>query len=119
MVERHHELLRRFILRVESQLQAEGVSVPIEVIVAEGILAKNVLTTVAGHIPYRAFYGREAPGLAEPQSETVLDDGSGGVSGFSRHHHRVRETALAAMVQETVQMRFERSMNSKTRLAVE
>ena len=42
MGERHHELLRRIILRVESQLRAEGLSVPMEVILAESILAKNV-----------------------------------------------------------------------------
>ena len=121
MVERHHELLRKLLLRVESQLLAEGLNVPFEVILAECILAKNVLTTVAGQTPYRALYGREPPGLAEfePQSETVLDDHSGGVAGHSRDHHRVREMALAAMVQESAQMRLERALNSKTRLAVE
>ena len=89
--------------------------------VAECILAKNVLTTVAGHTPYRALYGRDPPGLAEfePQSETVLDDHSGGVAGHSRDHHRVREMALAAMVQESAQMRLERALASKTRLAIE
>ena len=55
MVDRHHELLRRLLLRVESQLQAEGLHVPTEVVVAECFLAKNVLTTVAGHTPYRAL----------------------------------------------------------------
>ena len=54
MGERHHELLRRLLLRVESQLRAEGLNVPVEVIVAECILAKNVLTTVAAQTPYRA-----------------------------------------------------------------
>ena len=121
MVERHHELLRRIILRVESQLRAEGLIVPMEVILAESILAKNVLTTVAGQTPYRALYGREPPGLTEfePQSETVLDDHSGGVAGHSRNHHRVREMAIAAMVQESAQLRIERALDSKTRLAVE
>lgn len=121
MVERHHELIRRLLLRVESQLHAEGLNVPMEVIVAECILAKNVLTTVAGQTPYRALYGREPPGLTEfePQSETVLDDRSGGVTGHSRNHHRVREMAPADMVQETAQLRIERALHSKTRLAVE
>ena len=121
MVERHHELLRRIIFRVESQLRAEGLIVPMEVILAESILAKNVLTTVAGQTPYRALYGREPPGLTEfePQSETVLDDHSSGVAGHSRNHHRVREMAIAAMVQESAQLRIERALDSKTRLAVE
>ena len=55
----------------------------------------------------------------EPVSETQLDDASGGVSGFSRHNHRVRETAVASMVQETAQQRVERALESKTRVAGE
>ena len=121
MVERHHELFRRILLRIEAQLAEEGLSVPMTAIVAEGALAKNSLITVAGHTPYRGLYGREAPGLAEfePTSETQLDDASGGVAGHSRHHHRLREMAIAAMVQETAQMRLERALNSKTRVAGE
>ena len=91
------------------------------VIVSEALLAKNSLTTVAGQTPYRALYGRDPPGLAEfePTSETQLDDMSGGVLGLSRHHHRVRELAIAAMVQETAQLRLERALTSKTRVAAE
>ena len=121
MVERHHELLRRIIFRTKTQLKEEGISVPFSVIIAESVLAKNTLTTVARQTPYRALYGRDPPGLAEfePVSETQLDDASGGVSGFSRHNHRVRETAIAAMVQETAQQRIERAPESKTRVAGE
>ena len=64
MVERHHELLRRIILRLEAQLAEEGVRVPMSVIIGEALLAKNSLTTVAGQTPYRALYGRDPPGLA-------------------------------------------------------
>ena len=101
MVERHHELLRRIILRLEAQLAEEGCTVPMSVIVSEALLAKNSLTTVAGQTPYRALYGRDPPGLAEfePTSETQLDDTSGGVPGLSLHNHRVREMAIAAMIQ--------------------
>ena len=55
----------------------------------------------------------------EPVSETQLDDASGGVSGFSRHNHRVRETTIAAMVLETALQRIERALESKTRVAGE
>ena len=61
MVERHHELLRRILVRLEAQLAAEGISVPLSVIVSEAVLAKNTLTTVARHTPYRALYGRDPP----------------------------------------------------------
>ena len=89
---------------------------PISVIVSEALLAKNSLTTIAGQSPYRALYGRDPPGLAEfePTSETHLDDMSGGVRGLSRHHHRVREIAIVALVQETAKMILEQALNSKT-----
>ena len=51
--------------------------------------------------------------------ETQLDDMSGGVAGLSRHNHRVRETAVASMVQESAQQRLERALASKTRVAGE
>ena len=41
MVETHHELLRRTILKIEDQCKAEGSSVLFAVIVAEAVLAKN------------------------------------------------------------------------------
>ena len=100
MVERHHEFLRRLLLKVEAQLSEEGLVVPMEVIVAECFLAKNVMVTVAGQTPYRALYGRDPPVLSEfePTSETQLDDGSGGLAGHSRTHMRVREIAFQSMV---------------------
>ena len=119
MVERHHELLRRTLLRVEAQLAEEGIHVSFDVILAERLLAKNCLLTVAGHTPYWALYGRGPPGLAEfePTSERQLDDASGGVPGHSRHHLRVREIAVGAMIQEAAQLRLERALASKARLA--
>ena len=65
MVERHHELLRQLLHRVEAQLGDEGIAMPIEVIIGECLLAKNVMTTIAGHSPYRAVFGRDPPMLAE------------------------------------------------------
>ena len=100
MVERHHELLRRLILKVETQLDQEGASVPLDVIVAECFLAKNIMVAVAGQTPYRALYGRDPLALAEfePTSETQLDDHSAGLPGHSRDHLSVREVAVQSMV---------------------
>ena len=121
MVERHHELLRRTILKIEDQCKAEGLTVPFPVIVAEAVLANNTLVKVAGQTPYRGLYGREPPGLAdfEPTSETQLNDAFGGVSGYSRHNHRIREIAVASMVQETAQQRIERALQANTRVSGE
>ena len=92
MVERHHELLRRTILKIEDKCTAEGLTGPFPVIVAEAVLAKNTLVKVARQTPYRGLYGREPPRLAdfEPASETHLDDNSVGPFGHSRDHLRVR-----------------------------
>ena len=92
-----------------------------EVIVAECLLAKNVMLTVAGHTPYRAIYGRDPPMLAEfePTSETQLDDTSGGIPGYSRHTMRLREVAMQSMTQASAQQRLERALKSKTRVAIQ
>ena len=61
------------------------------------------------------MYGREAPGLAELEiiSETQLEDASAGSAGHSWHDHRLCEMAIAAMIQETAQMRLERALDDK------
>ena len=42
-----------------------------------------------------------------------------GVVGPPRHHHRIREAAIAAMVQESAQLRLERALASKSRITGE
>ena len=76
MVERHHDILRKLIHRVSSQLDHEGISVPMEIIVAESSIIKNILLTVGGYCPYVALYGRLPPLHAEfePASETQIGD---------------------------------------------
>ena len=69
------------ILNVETPFDQEGVSMLMDVIVAECFLAKNIMVTVAGQTPYRALYGRDPPALAEfePTSETQPDFGRGAI----------------------------------------
>ena len=109
MVQRHHELLRQLLHRVEAQLDDEGIAVPFEVMVCECLLAKNVMLTLSGHTPYRAIYGRDPPMLAE----------FGGIPRYSRHTIRLREVAMQAMAQASAQQRLERALRSKTRIATE
>ena len=52
MVERHHDLVRKIIHRVRSQLDEEGIEMPLNIIVAECALVKNLLISVAGFSPY-------------------------------------------------------------------
>jgi hypothetical protein len=64
IVERHHDILRKLILRVEQQLSHEGINVPISTVIAECSLVKNLLLSVGGTNPYQALYGRQPPLLA-------------------------------------------------------
>ena len=95
-VARHHKLLRQLLHRVEQQLHEEGINVPLDVIVAECVFAKNALTTIGNTTPYQGLLGRTPPILKvfELLSETMLDDLSGCVPGCSRHHMRAREIAV-------------------------
>ncbi len=72
MVDRHHEHLRRSILKIEDQCRAEGLSVPFLVFVAEAVLAKTTLVKVAGQTPYRGLYGREPPELADFERNSTM-----------------------------------------------
>ena len=44
--------------RVEAQLAEEGAVVPLDVIVAECVFAKNAMLTVGNTTPYKALLGR-------------------------------------------------------------
>ncbi len=92
-----------------------------EIVMAERFLVKNLLVSVAGQSPYQALFGRVPPILAEfePMSECQLDDGSAGIAGVSRHHHRLREMAVQSMVESTAQQRMARALHSKTRVTHE
>ena len=48
LVERHHNLARKIIHRVRGQLDDEGIAMPLEIVVSECALIKNILITVAG-----------------------------------------------------------------------
>ena len=117
LVERHHDIFRRLLHRVETQLSDEGVvNIPLLVIVAECSPAKNLLVSVGGSIPYQGLYGRMPPTMAEfePPSDTQLDDVSAGVPGISRHHHRLREITVQNMVDLTAEQRMEWAMRART-----
>ena len=121
IVERHHAILRDMILKVEKQVQAEGLNIPLDVIVLECAFAKNAMIKVAGYTPFQAKEGTTPAILSEfePQSETVLDDMAGGVPGYSRGHLRLREVATSAMVELVAQQRIKRASESKTRIATQ
>ena len=58
LVERHHEILRQQVHRCPEQCKEEGLLIAFEMILAEAVLAKNVLLSVHNSTPYKALYGR-------------------------------------------------------------
>ena len=121
IVERHHDILRQLILRVEMALAEQGIAITTEVLVAECSLVKNLIVSVGGHCPYQGLYGTMPPLMSEfePLSETMLDDAGTGIPGVSRHHHRVREIVVQEMVGVTAKDRAERANRSRTRPAIQ
>lgn len=118
IVERHHEIFRQFVQRVQAQLREESIKMPLDFIVAECFIVKNMLISVAGYTPYQAVFGRMPPEF-EPKSECQLDDASAGIPGVSRFHHRLREIAVQSMIELTAQQRLNRALKSHTRRPLE
>ncbi|CAK0838336.1 unnamed protein product [Prorocentrum cordatum] len=83
LVKRHHDLTRKFIHRARGQLAEEGIVMPLEIVIAECALIKNLLITVVVFSPYQAVHGRLPPLLAEfePVSDCQIDDQSAGIPG--------------------------------------
>ena len=117
MVERHHELLRRTILKIEDQCKAERVSVPFAVIVAEAALAKNTVVKVAGHDLQRSL--RERTSRAGRLRASQRNATRRCVRRCARLLHRIRDIALASVFQETAQQRIDRSSQFNSRIAGE
>ena len=108
MIERHNALLRDQLHLIKDQMALDGAPVPDECILAEAILAKNVLTNIKGVSPYQAVFGRQMNLLLnfEPASATELEDDAEGTAGVSRHvawlcHAAVSSIVLATAIGKT------------------
>lgn len=62
LIERHHQALRDMLHKIESQALAESLGIDDDIIVAEGLHVKNIMTSVGGSSPHEALLGR-APRL--------------------------------------------------------
>ena len=112
MVERHHEILRDQLRRLEDQATADGLKCGFEAILSEATLSKNCLVSVGGRSPYEAIYGRTPPllGVLEANPASSPED---------RDEARLRELAVQSMVDATAKARMQRADKSKTRPAGE
>jgi hypothetical protein len=57
VAERHHEILRQQVHKLMSQTKFDGLLIAVEDLLADAILAKNSLLTIAGTTPYTAVLG--------------------------------------------------------------
>ena len=88
LAERHREVLRQQLHKLEDQAAEEGLAVSFEDILTEALIAKNTLTVVDGYSPFQAVHGRTLE---------ILD-----LSVERLPANRLRELAITSMVECTV-----------------
>ena len=116
-VERHHEILRDCLHKIEDQCKTEGIAVNKEHILSEATFAKNAFVQIQGQSPYTAVLGR-IPNLLlelEGNSSSAVIDSSGNIQGVNRHVTRLREIALQAIVEGTARSRLQIAERTKSR----
>ena len=122
IVERHHEILRDQLHKIQSQLTAEKiVGVSVNEILSEAIFAKNAFVQIHGTTPYQAVLGRTPKVLSEFESVGVssLNDTEGGHVAHNKLAIRLREIAIQSIVEGVAADRAKRALQSKARVAGE
>ena len=121
IAERHHAILRDMIHKILGQARSENLACEFSDILSEAVFCKNIFVNVGGYSPFQAVLGRVPHILSDLDTASVstLDDGNGGLPGLNRHAIRLREIAVASMVESTAQTRMRLAENTKTRRAAE
>ena len=122
-VERHNEILRQSLHRIEEQFTVEGIVFTPEDVIGEALMAKNCLLNVHGVSPYQAVTGRaprilrdfEAPGTTECGEQ----EKTGASAPIGSSPNRMREIALQSILEGTSKDRINRALRSKSRMAGE
>ena len=115
IVDRKIAVLRDSLHKLTSQLDEEGLEVPLVRVLSDATYALNALTSVNGCSPYTAVLGR-VPALLPPE-DAVLSDGTPDVC--SRHTYRLREIAVQAIAEGTARDRMRRALKTQTKPAAE
>ena len=113
IVDRKIAVLRDSLHKMVTQLDEEGLQLPLERIVCDCVYALNALTSINGRSPYEAVLGR-TPALL-PSDDMLLSDGVPDI--FSRHTHRLREIAVQAIAEGTARERIKRATHTQTKPA--
>ena len=115
VVERHHQILRDQMHKLLAQAKLEKLTIVPSQMISEAVYAKNILTSVHGVSPYVALYGRYPVILKEMENSGLSQDDDS--IGPYKHSTRLREMALASIVEGISQDRLKRAARSKTRVA--
>lgn len=115
IVERHHQILRDQVHKILAQARLEKISLNPHRMIAEAVYAKNIMTSVHGVSPYVALYGRY-PAILKEMEDSSLSQVDDSV-GTHKHASRLREMALASIIEGVSQDRLKQAGRSKSRTA--
>lgn len=128
LVERHNEILRQALHRVESQIKEESLCCTFEICLATVTFMHNSLIVIGKSTPYQALLGRQpamlpplAGGMVKhdmslaPESRIINELSGAG----QRHIARVREIAAAQIIESTALSRMTQADKGKTVPALE
>ena len=117
IAERHHEILRDMLHKLNSQLTHENIKIPKDLLVAECSYVKNAMISINGESPYQAVLGRFQQLLLEVEqvNQAAMQDEIGQLPGTSRHITRMREIAIQCIVESTAKSRLQIAARTKPR----
>jgi len=112
-IERRGELMRQALHRIDTQLAHEGITdIPIQQRVNETVFSGNALLSINNTTPYNGLYGRVPNVLPDLNSATPEE--FGGMPGTVRHTSRLREIAVAQIIEGSARARIERALHTPT-----
>ena len=104
-MERHHQIVRDMLHRIDAQCQRESLIVGAKDIVAETVYAKNNMLEIGGYAPITAAMGIRPSFLPqmdfESTSVAMNDDTVRQEAHFDRSSVRLREIAVRSMIEYT------------------
>ena len=116
LIERHHQVLRDVLHKIETQALTESLSIDRETLLSEGLHVKNIMTSVGGHTAHEAVLGQAPRLLFDIEEGPASDDATALSPGVGRHTARLREIAVTAMAAATAQARITRAETSQQRV---
>jgi len=116
-IERRGALFREVIHKNEEQLKKDRIDLPFDMIVAEAVFAGNTLLTINGSSPHNAVYGRVPRILPSIDGIYAPERTMATMPSTIAHTHKLREIAVAAMVEGSAQERLKAALHGKFTVA--